>query len=33
MMEAVRSTETPVLGRAARRNIQEDGIVYGNDGF
>jgi hypothetical protein len=28
MMEAIRFSETPVLKRATRRNIQEDGILH-----
>jgi hypothetical protein len=28
MMETLRSSETSVLARAIRRNIQEDGILY-----
>jgi hypothetical protein len=31
MMEAIRSSETPVLTRATRRQIPEDGIPH-NDG-
>jgi hypothetical protein len=28
MMEAIRSSETPVLARAIQRNIPEDGILH-----
>jgi hypothetical protein len=28
MMEAIRSSETPVLSRATRRKIPEDGVLH-----
>jgi hypothetical protein len=31
MMEVISSSETSVLARAIRRNIQEDGILHNNN--